>query len=235
MQVTVIGDLHGRTNWVDIVNENSNENFIFLGDYVDPYSSEFIGEKEAIENLEFLIDFKKNYNEKVSLLIGNHDAQYLFFPGFRTGARRKGKHLEEILQLFQNNKSLFQFAIQKGKYLFTHAGISNGWFNEYSRLFKYFGLNEDMSNLAITINKIGKDPKWRVVFETVSDYRNGTDKYGSLVWADKLELYQDYLTGFHQICGHNKIYDIIKIGDRTSSITFCDCLWKKDKALTLNI
>jgi len=235
MEIVCVGDIHGRDGWIDIVGEHNNSNFIFLGDYVDPYSNEFIETDEAVENLEMLIDFKKNFHNKVSLLIGNHDAQYLFYPNFRTGALANEKHLSEILSLFRENKGLFQFAIQKDNYLFTHAGISNGWFNEYRRLFEYFGLNPDMSNLAMIINKIGRDPKWREIFGDVSSYRGGRDKFGSLIWADRMEVYQDYLTGFHQICGHNKIYDIIKIGDNTSSITFCDCLWNKDKALVLNI
>lgn len=235
MEIVCIGDLHGRSNWIDIVNEHNNSNFIFLGDYIDPYSDEFIETDEAVENLELLIDFKKNFHTKVSLLIGNHDAQYIFYPSFRTGALAKGKYLPEILNLFRDNKNLFQFAIQKENYLFTHAGISNGWFNEYYRLFDYFGLNPDKSNLAMTINKIGRDPKWRDVLGDVSHYRGGSDRFGGPLWVDRMELYQNYLTGFHQVVGHNKVYDIIKVGGEKGSITFCDCLFNKDKGLVLNI
>jgi len=34
-----IGDIHGLTNWKDIVNDPKNEGcrFVFLGDYMDPY------------------------------------------------------------------------------------------------------------------------------------------------------------------------------------------------------
>jgi len=233
MNVTCIGDIHGRTDWIDIVNKNKNNNFIFLGDYVDPYHSEFIEEEEAIVNLEAIIDFKKNNSTKVSLLIGNHDAQYLFDPSFKTSYR--SQYSQELTDLYYYNKSLFQFALQKDRYLFTHAGISNDWFNEYHNLFNYFGLNSDMSNLAIVINKIGKDTKWREVFGDVSFYRGGFDNFGSLIWADRRELEKDYLTGFHQIVGHNKVNNIIKMGDATSSITFIDCLWSKPNSLTLSV
>jgi len=235
MQIIAIGDIHGRSNWIDIVNSNSSSNFIFLGDYVDPYSNEFIYFDESLENLEVLIDFKRNYPKQISLLIGNHDAQYLFYPDFGTSAKATGEKLHKIMNLYQENKGLFQFAIQKGNYLFIHAGISNGWFNEYSKLLKYFGLNEDMSNLAITINKIGRDLKWREVLDTISHHRRGFDKFGGPLWADRKELYNDFLTGFHQVVGHNKVVDIIKFGNSKSSITFCDCLFSKDKGLSLNI
>ena len=234
MRVTCIGDIHGRSSWKDIVNENENNHFVFLGDYVDPYRSEFIEEEDAIENLQEIIDFKMDNRDKVSLIIGNHDAQYLFsnFPG--TSALST-KYYQEINDLFQFNRNLFQFAVQKDKYLFVHAGISNEWYNEFFRLLNYFGLNGDMSNLAMTLNKIGRDPKWREVLGTVSHFRGGTDKNGGPTWADRRELEGDYLTGFHQIVGHNKCADIKKIGSSISSITFCDCLWNKTKSLLLNI
>lgn len=233
MEITVIGDIHGRSNWIDIVNEHNNGNFIFLGDYADPYHFEYIEEQEAIENLEVIIDFKRNFKDKVSLLIGNHDAQYIYNADFSTGYRSKYK--QELIDLFYYNKNLFQFAIQKNNYLFTHAGITNSWLNEYRRLLDYFGLNSDLSNLGVTINKIGRDSKWREVLGTTSHYRGGIDKFGGPLWADRIELYQDYLNGFHQIAGHNKIANITKIGDSTSSITFIDCLWNKIDSLTLNI
>lgn len=235
MEITCIGDIHGRKNWIDIVKENSNSNFIFLGDYVDPYSNESISVNSSIKNLIKIIDFKKENSNKVSLLIGNHDAQYLFHPNFRTNSLSKGKYLQKLLDLYQENKNLFQFAIQKDKYLFTHAGLSNEWFNEHFRLLKYFGLDDDMSNLAITLNKIGKDLKWKVELGTISYYRGGKDDFGGPLWADSVELGQNHLTGFHQIVGHNKILDITTIGDSESSITFCDCLFVKGKGYTLSI
>lgn len=37
-----IGDIHGRTSWKELVNENPNSIFIFTGDYLDPYEAEGI-------------------------------------------------------------------------------------------------------------------------------------------------------------------------------------------------
>ena len=233
MNITAIGDIHGRKNWINIINKNKNNNFIFLGDYVDPYHSEFIEEEEAIVNLESIIDFKKNNSNKVTLLIGNHDAQYLFDTNFKTSYR--SQYSQELIDLYYYNKSLFQFALQKDRYLFTHAGISNGWFNEHFRLLEYFGLNVDMSNLATTLNKIGKDLKWKVELGSISHYRGGNDKYGGPLWTDRIEIDKDYLKGFQQVVGHNKVPDIITMGNSKSSITFCDCLFAKTKGYALSI
>jgi hypothetical protein len=237
MKITFLGDTHGRKSWKTIVNKNKENNFIFLGDYVDPYRSEKIGELAAIRNLEAIIEFKKT-NDKVTLLIGNHDAQYLFYPSFRTNALSRSKYFDDIIKLFQDNKNLFQYAVQKDKHLFTHAGVSNGWFNDYLKLFKYFELDDDLSNFGVVLNKIGKDPRWRYALSAISFYRGGDDNFGGITWADKRELVDDYLTGFHQIVGHNKHAEIIRIGDDISSITFIDCLWNKvnkNNSLTLDI
>lgn len=234
MKVTVIGDIHGREIWKEIVDKNPDSNFVFTGDYVDPYRSEFIDEEDAIDNLIEIINFKNENPSTVHLLIGNHDAQYLFYPEFATSAISK-KYFQEIKDLFDFNKNLFQFSIQKDSYLFIHAGISNGWFKYFRKIFDDFGLKSDLSNLAVTINKISKS-KWREdCLGTISHYRRGYDPYGGPLWADKRELFNDYLTGFHQITGHNKVDGIIKIGNAKNSITFCDCLWIKDESLTLNI
>lgn len=235
MKVTVLGDTHGRNNWIDIVEDNPGSNFIFLGDYVDPYHHEFIEEDESIMNLYDIIEFKKENPSKVTLLIGNHDAQYLYYPNFTMCGTMSKKYLEELVELFQTNIKLFQMALQKDNYLFIHGGISNGWFEENFRLMKHFGLNEDRSNLAMIINKIAKNPTWRRVLGTTSHYRHGPDNFGSPIWADRMELFKDHLTGFHQVVGHNKIENIKTFGDDETSITFCDCLFAHDKGYNLNI
>lgn len=234
MKVTCIGDIHGRKTWKDIVNKNKNSHFIFLGDYVDPYRSEFIEEEESIENFQEIIDFKSSNKDKVTLIIGNHDAQYLFNNFGNTNAISR-RYYQEISDLYYFNKNLFQFAFQKDRYLFTHAGISNSWYEEFSKLLTYFGLTPDMSNIAFTINKIGRDLKWREVLGTTSHLRGGFDKNGGPLWADIRELKDNYLFGFHQVVGHNKVSDIVNLKNRAESITFVDCLWNKTDSLRLDI
>jgi predicted phosphodiesterase len=234
MKVTVIGDIHGRDTWKDIVEKNPDSHFIFTGDYTDPYAVEMIDEEESIDNFHDILNFKLEEPNKVHLLIGNHDAQYLYYPNYGT-AVRSIKFLSKLKQIYQDNSSLFQFAIQKDKYLFTHAGITNSWFNEYYKLLEYFGLNADMSNIAVIINKIGKTSKWRDVLFTVSYLRSGFDPYGGPLWADRREVFSDFLSGFQQFAGHNKVQGVIKIGNSKSSITLCDCLWHTEESITINI
>ena len=125
MKAVVIGDIHGRNVWRRIVENDTESHFIFLGDYIDPYSFELINEDECFENFEDLIDFKKKNPDRVTFLIGNHDAQYLNYPNF--GASRLSRHyLQESLDLFRINYDLFQYAFQIENNLFIHAGITTG-------------------------------------------------------------------------------------------------------------
>ena len=237
MKAVVIGDIHGRNVWRRIVENDTESHFIFLGDYIDPYSFELINEDECFENFEDLIDFKKKNPDRVTFLIGNHDAQYLNYPNF--GASRLSRHyLQESLDLFRINFDLFQYAFQIENNLFIHAGITTGWYKDYEFVLLKYGLLPDLSNIADVINKIGNSPKVEI-FDVVSYYRGGTSLNGSPIWADENEFIgrrnPGYLPGLHQFVGHNKQKNIRKIGDSISSITFCDCLWNKVNTATLKI
>lgn len=235
MKVVVIGDIHGRRSWKFIVKRNVGAHFIFLGDYTDPYKVENISEEQCIENLEEILDFKLANKDKVTLLIGNHDAQYFYPNLFATTAMSKD-YVMELMDLYYYNKNLFQFAYQKGNYLFTHAGVSNQWFNRYIGILNGFGLKDDLSNIGKVLNSIG-DSKYLKIFSDVSKIRNGQEENGSPLWADISEVEFDSLDGIHQVVGHSKVYDIgTSYGnDDKTSITFCDCLWRYIKALTINI
>ena len=69
----IIGDIHGRTNWKGLVNEDFIN--IFVGDYFDPYT--WIPFYELQQNFQEIIDLKKQLPDKVVLLYGNHDYEYL--------------------------------------------------------------------------------------------------------------------------------------------------------------
>ena len=71
----VLGDIHGSTYWKTVVEENPACRYIFLGDYLDPY--EKIPRNQLINNLKKIIQLKKERNDDVILLLGNHDMHYI--------------------------------------------------------------------------------------------------------------------------------------------------------------
>lgn len=70
MRIQTIGDIHGRTCWKNLI-DLSCDKIVFVGDYVDDYWP--VTDEQIIENLLDIIQFKKDYADKVILLLGNHE------------------------------------------------------------------------------------------------------------------------------------------------------------------
>ena len=126
MKYNIIGDIHGRTSWKELVIEDCIN--IFVGDYFSPYHSEYTFNK-CMQNFREIIEFKKQRPETV-LLIGNHDADHWQWNHDRYQCSRHDfNHDDEIAQEFEKNKDLFQIAYSAGnQYLISHAGVSMIWY-----------------------------------------------------------------------------------------------------------
>ena len=75
MKILVLGDIHGRIIWKDIIDIENPDLTIFLGDYVTTH--EHITASQQIVNLEAILQYKEENLNKVILLRGNHDLQEL--------------------------------------------------------------------------------------------------------------------------------------------------------------
>lgn len=215
MKIVAIGDIHGRDAW-HRVETSLYDKIVFIGDYVD--SRERIPDQQIVQNLKDIIAFKKVYPAEVVLLLGNHDIQYLYYPEHKCSGFRNDL-LDSIRGLFLKNEDLFQVAYQYQDYLFTHAGVSKGWYTRHQGVLnKYVG-----ENLGETLNKVHQSVDWKVLFE-VGEARGGDYDHGGPIWADKSETQDQSLDSLHQVVGHSRVEDIITYGDDTSSITYIDVL-----------
>ena len=211
----VIGDLHGRDVWKTFVTDKTVDKWVFIGDYVDDWTIDNITMKC---NLLDIIQFKKDNMDKVILLLGNHDIQYIHSPKYRCSGFRP-EMLFDFQEIFQKNRKLFQVAYQINNYLFTHAGLHKGY---YEYRIKPNIEDEDI-NLADTLNRMYEFNK-NELFD-IGFRRGGNKNVGGIFWADKIETSNKSLPEYHQIIGHTQISDIITIKkDNNTSITFCDCL-----------
>ncbi|WP_193391208.1 metallophosphoesterase, partial [Candidatus Symbiothrix dinenymphae] len=118
-QTIIIGDVHGLTYWKEVVKDNPNCRYVFLGDYLDPYQP--ISCKALISNLKKIIQLKKKHPDDVVLLLGNHDLHY-FTSDMDPSVRFDFEIAEEASELFLENIDLFQYAHQEANTVFTHAG-----------------------------------------------------------------------------------------------------------------
>ncbi len=226
MKTITIGDIHGRDSWKRI-DMNSYDKVIFIGDYVDSYDELSY---KILYNLIEIIELKKKYPNKVVLLIGNHDSQYMFYPMYAcSGFREEDK--DDLITIFNENIDLFQVAYQEKNYLWTHAGVSTRWYKKYSEFLQL----DDNTTIADKLNLISYS-KDRSILHEVGAARGG-DRYecGGPLWADINETRAGIIDGYHQIVGHTSVPKIVtyfKILNETytdKSLTFVDCLDKVEE------
>jgi len=209
----IFGDIHGLTLWEKVVDENPECRYIFLGDYIDPY--ERIAPKQLMNNLEKIIQLKKDRNDDVILLLGNHDLHY-FNLNIDQSTRFDNMIAEAARSLFTENLHLFMNAFQDGKRIFTHAGISEEWF------FNDFGGNAE-NNIADQLNNPSKE-QLPALYRCGAMRGGNLDAFGGIFWADIYEL-NNPLNGYSQYVGHNRVKSIWEYNNNGGRITFCDCLF----------
>lgn len=130
MQYNIIGDIHGRTCWKDIVCDDAVN--VFLGDYFSPYDPAYDFEHCAT-NFQEIIDFAKERPETV-LLIGNHDEDHWHWRHMKHASRFDWVNADKICTLFEENKDMFRLACPIGdRCLATHAGVSVLWYENTFR------------------------------------------------------------------------------------------------------
>lgn len=197
MKILIIPDVHGRKFWRKAI-ETEWDKVIFLGDYVDPYDGE-AKQSEVMFELIDIVEFKRQNPDKVTLLWGNHDLFYWCKPYrkfFDYWSRHDDLRHNDIQAYFRENLDKFQWADQYENFLFTHAGLTNGFVKQL-----------ELENYnAKTINNAFATEKTQEELAKVSYYRGGPDAFGSIVWADIREHLSNIpckeVANFFQIFGH---------------------------------
>jgi hypothetical protein len=211
----IIGDIHGSKLWKVFIQDTSVDHWIFLGDYVDSFNVDNMTIKS---NLIDIIRFKKDDVDNVTLLLGNHDIQYIFNPNYICSGFRPEISFD-LQQIFEEDRKLFQASYQVDNYLFTHAGVHKGFYKFEVEPH----IEEDDINLADTLNRM-YEMNMKQLFN-IGYLRGGPHSVGGIFWADKVRTSEKPLKGYHQVIGHTRIDKITTINkDETTSITYCDCL-----------
>lgn len=222
MSILVVGDLHGKSCWEDI-RVSEYDKVVFLGDYVD---GDTHSDEEIYSNLQNICLFKERHADKVILLLGNHDIQYYHYPAYRCSGFRVSM-ADMLSDFFNAHSHLFQLAYQVRNFLFTHAGVSNAWYHQFKAYAESYPLNYNLQHfntLAEALNAVEEGP-YRGVLHQISIYRGGKADHGGITWADKQELLQDPLFGYHQVVGHTPVPYVERVDvDVDTSVTFIDVL-----------
>ena len=214
----IIGDIHGRANWKELVDEECIN--VFVGDYFDPYT--FIPFIDLQRNFQEIIDLKKQLPDNVILLYGNHDYEYL--PGiFEESSRYDFLNANKITELLTENESLFHgiaYAIGE-RYIVTHAGITKPWVRRYLPE----AIDYTPSKMAEAINTLWLNDKsafsFRANAEPFDFYGESIDH--SPIWVRPISLGYCNIykrTDVIQIVGHSKVKTITE----DLNAIFVDCL-----------
>lgn len=217
----VIPDIHGRKFWKVVAKRSSK--IFFLGDYVDSFS---ISGKDQYNNLLEIIAFKKQFPDKVILLWGNHDTQYLYIdrPEYRCTGYQENMG-NQFHWLFQDNKHLFQhlYFDAEDEILYSHAGLQNSLYNE---LWAKYGPFTDLADFVEFVNRYEPTQIFNI-----SKLNGGFDEYSGIHWVRPIELERNgypvkqvvghtwqadmkvkYINNLYAICDVAKIIDV---GDLT--------------------
>lgn len=227
MKLIIIWDIHWLNVWKKLIEESNNpDKVIFLWDYVDSF---LVPDRDIINNLKDIIEYKKANPQKVELLLWNHDVQYIY--PWNGCSWRRPRIAWELKRIYEENLDLFKIAHQEWKYIFSHA-----WFNILWRVDNTFIIDkwksEPWEDDIITINNILKTSDKNILFQCWRD-RWWFDKNSWPLWADKsITLKYGKVPWKIQVVWHTAVSKI----ENYWHIIFCDNLERWDwKPLILNI
>lgn len=205
MKTLVLGDIHGRDCWEDIINIENPDKVIFLGDYVSTH--ERIDEDTQIANIIKILAYKRDNPDKVILLRGNHDMQHCGFAW----AECSGLYFK-VREWMMENIDMFlaltQWLYVEDNIIFSHAGISKRWFEDNN--FKTVEeINNELPTCVFAFN--GK----------FSDY-TGISETQPLTWIRPQTLVFCAIDNYIQVVGHTPVKNICDIVEYAQTVGLPD-------------
>ena len=128
MKVLVVPDIHG--SWSQALafirdNKDCVDKVVTLGDYVDDWEEHLNG-KYMQEGFLQLIDMARAEPNKFCICLGNHDHAYI---SSQTCSGHHFEYAEMYSDMFKQNMDIIYPAVLIDGVLFSHAGVSQHWYN----------------------------------------------------------------------------------------------------------
>lgn len=231
MKTLVLGDIHGRLLWYDIVKHENPDKIIFLGDYVSTH--ERISSDQQLSNLEDILDFKAKNDDKVILLRGNHDMQHLgYYWAECSGYDRAVAVYMSSPEVRDRFLKLTNWIHIDNNIIFSHAGISSVWLNSVEQFIlskqgsQYDDDSIDIEILLGLINDIQPCELFGFTPDSSFDYC-GDSETQPLTWIRPDTLCFCNVKGYDQVIGHTVTGKIVNMQQATrgkQNIWLCDSL-----------
>ena len=225
MKILVLGDIHGRLIWKDIIERENPDLTIFLGDYVSTH--ELISADQQLYNLEDILTYKENNSDKVILLRGNHDLEACNYSWAECSGHDPyvTKGMLEMKDRFLN---LSQWLYVYNNIVFSHAGISKRFMENVENHLHLH--NCPISNLLVFLNTIEPNELFGFTPCKMSDYY-GISETQPLTWIRPQTLVDCAIPDYIQVVGHTPVKHIINIKEvypeSKADIWLCDNLPKE--------
>lgn len=218
MKIIAIGDLHGNQNWTKVIEKEKDfDKIIFVGDYLDTK----FGYKpiEQKQNLEKLIQYKKDNFNKVILLYGNHDHHYISFSEQYSGFQSSMYFDFNIILKEAIKEKVIKVIHIENNYLFSHAGVSKTWLKNNS----IKSINEINDYLIFKPSVFN--------FQPGANRSNiGNDITQSPIWIRPESIKNNCIDDYIQIVGHTMFNDI----EINKKLYFIDSFNISNKYLVIN-
>lgn len=198
MKILVLGDIHGRLCWLDIIEKEQPDKIIFLGDYVSTHDE--ISADQQLANLEDILNYKEEHSDSVVLLRGNHDTQHLGYSwaecsGWDQKVYEKMFTIKDIF--LEKTQWLYPLQIKNKFIIFSHAGISNTWY-------EYIKKKHPEVTCIADINNLEPSEDFGFISNSPWDY-SGDSITQSCTWIRPRTLVTDMPKGIIQVVGHTPV------------------------------
>lgn len=233
MKTLILGDIHGRSIWKDVIEKEVPDRVIFLGDYVSTH--EGIPAEEQLSNLSEILEYKEQNVDKVILLRGNHDMQHLgYYWAECSGYDMKVQQFMSNPEFLNKFLSLTQWIYIDDdlKTIFSHAGISKTWLNLVEKHIvteigsQYDDGTIDDEQVLRYINNITPCELFGFIPDNAYDFY-GESKTQPPTWIRPNTLQKCNILGYDQVVGHTTRRGVSKISQSTKGkhiIWLCDAL-----------
>jgi len=269
MKILNIGDVHGRDHWMFSTHGSPYEfnywkvsvesgatataeiwsdmpyyqydKIIFVGDYCDSYD---LNNETILQNLENIIFFKKALGDRVVLLLGNHDVQYIVPNEICSGFRSEMQF--DLKRVLSANLNLFKMAHfeqgANGKWIWSHAGVTSEWFKELKRdmlhrNFRFLSVSEEFFQEEREVDEV-INKAWEMRMDAlwnVDHYSGGIDLWAGPIWVRPGVLESWKIEGYNQVVGHTKQKALHKVDFQDYSLHYIDVPYLDIDPLVLEI
>ena len=198
----ILGDIHGRPIWKEIVAKEQPDQTIFLGDFVTTH--ELITGQQQLDQMLDILEYVEADPDNRKICRGNHDTQALgyywasCFPYVPKEVEKWFSIPENKERFLKDSQWLVELDLGNRKAICSHAGISRKWLSDILK----------MEYNADAINALEPSEKFGFNGDRYDNY--GTSPEQSCTWIRPQTLQKYALQGYDMIVGHTGTYENCK-------------------------